>query len=267
MPRDDAKEAISRATALLAERGPLSLAALAKLAGKSPEESRKALQGACLAGQVLFDVGAGVYRPRSLLAAPVDPARIRYGSAREAAAHRLLGGDGEIQVTKVHTIAGEGQEISGDVTDKHARRGFAPRFTVDTEGQVRDAWCNCPTYQRSAMREGPCEHMIALFIAHKRALADAERLRATPEGRRLVRAETRTFLRRDASGAQMEVRVSLDDRAVRVEQKEAAAGQPLAPGRHQRMWFDTDAEARANYFARLDELADKGFIDTDAGAA
>jgi hypothetical protein len=270
MPRDEAGaagDASRRAAALLAEHGPLALAALAKLAGQTPEDARRALQRACLDGQVLFDVGRGVYRPRKLLAAPVDPARIRYGSAREAAAHRLLAGDGAAQVTKVHTIAGEGQEISGEVTDKHAQRGFLPHFTVDTEGQVRDAWCNCPTYQRSAMREGPCEHMIALFVAHKRSLADAERLRATPEGRRLVRAETRTFMRRDASGAQTEVRLSLDDRVVRVEQKDAPPGQPLAPGRHQRMWFDTDAEARADYFARLDELADKGFIDADAGAA
>jgi hypothetical protein len=267
MPKDDTPEPAARAAALLAQHGPLALEALARLAGQTPEEARRSLQRACLDGQVLFDVGRGVYRPRRLLASPIDPARIRYGSAREAAAHRLLGGDGETAVTKVHTIAGEGQEISGEVKDKHARRAFAPRFTVDLEGQVRDAWCNCPTYQRSAMREGPCEHMIALFVAHKRALSEAERLRRTPEGRRLVHAETRTFVRREAGGGQVEVRLSLDDRVVRVERKEAPAGQPLGDGRHQRLWFDTDAEARAAYFARLDELAGKGFIDTDAGAA
>lgn len=240
---------MDRVVAALEQRGPLSLADL----GATREDAQRAT----LAGRALFDFDRNVYRPRKLLAEPVDPARIRYGSPREALAHRLLDGGADIAITKLHTIAGEGVEISGEVTDKVARRTFAPRFTVDLEGQVREAWCNCPTYQRSAMREGPCEHMLALFVFHKRTQVEAERLRLTPEGRKLVRAETRTLVRRDRLGARDEVRLSLDDRVVRVERG----------GRHQRMWFDTDAEAREAYFARLDELAGKGFIDTDAMSA
>ena len=38
----------------------------------------------------------------------------------------------------------------------------------------------------------------------------------------------------------------------------ARAGEP----RHQRLWFDTDADARAAYFARLESLAAEGFIDS-----
>jgi hypothetical protein len=245
----------------LESRGPLPLAELAKTA----PDARALLQRASLEGRALFDVSRGLYRPRKLLAEPVDPARIRYGSAREALAHRLLDESAEIAITKIHTIAGEGQEISGSVNDKSLRREFAPRFTVDLEGQVREAWCNCPTYQRSGLREGPCEHMIALFVHSRRALAEAERLRGTPEGRKLVRAETRTLVKRDALGSQEQVRLSLDDRQVRVERHKV--GRPETEDHHQRMWFDTDAEARRAYFARLDDLAEKGFIDTDALSA
>ena len=78
---------------------------------------------------------------------------------------------------------------------------------LDTEGQVKDAWCNCPVYMRSGLREGPCEHMIALRVRFQREQAEAERLRATPEGRKLVHAGTRTFMRRDASGMQTTYRV------------------------------------------------------------
>ncbi|WP_394822787.1 SWIM zinc finger family protein [Pendulispora albinea] len=268
MPKANGPAATSAAVSLLAQRGPLPLSEIAKATATSPEETRAVLQRACLEGRVLFDLDRGVYRPRALLAEPVDTARIRYGSEREATAHRLLG-DGaapaaEIAITKIHTIAGEGQEISGEV--KHARRTFSPRFTIDVEGQVREAWCNCPTYQRSAMREGPCEHMIALYVFESRARAEAERLRTTIEGRKLVRAETRVLMRRDPRGgadAVEQVRLSLDDRVVRIERRESAG----AEGRFQRMWFDTDAEAREAYFARLDELADKGFIDTEASTA
>jgi hypothetical protein len=272
MPRDERENAKSTdaAVAELQRRGPLPLAEIAKATRQTNEETRRSLQRACLDGRVLFDLDRGVFRPRLLLKEPVDPARIRYGSPREAAAHRLLGDGaeaaGDVAITKIHNIAGEGQEISGEVKDKVARRTFAPRFTVDVEGNVREAWCNCPTYQRSAMREGPCEHMIALYVFERREHAEAERLRLTPEGRRRVRAETRTLVRRDSLGSQEEVRLSLDDRVVRVERRRAKEGAP-EDERFQRMWFDTDAAARAAYFARLDDLEGKGFIDTDAMSA
>ncbi len=270
MPGDggaDGKQAVEKAVAALRAKGPLPLVELSKLLGATPEDARRTLQRASLEGRALFDIDRGVYRPRLLLKDPVDVSRIRYSSPREAAAHRLLSAGADVTITKVHTIAGEGQEISGEVNDKEARRTFSPRFLIDLEGQAQDAWCNCPTYQRSALREGPCEHMIALFITHKRSLAEAERLRETPEGRKLVRAETRTFVKRDAMGAQVSVRLSLDDRAVRILRQEAPAGEPLGEGRFQRMWFDTDSDARTAYFARLDELSGNGFIDTDAASA
>ncbi len=263
MPRAEDGAAVDRVVQLLRERGPLPIAELTQ-PGKSPRDARNALQRACLQGRVLFDVDRQVYRPRALLADPVDESTIRYGSAREAQAHRLL--EGKVEVTKVHLVAGEGQEISGEVDDKAMHRSFSPRFFLDVEGQVGEAWCNCPTYMRSGLREGPCEHMIALRVQHQRDQAEAEALRATPEGRKQVHAETRTFMRRDASGSQTTYRVSLDDRVVRIEKQHASPGHPLGDARHQRLWFDTDKQAREAYFARLDELGDEGFIDTDATA-
>lgn len=253
--------------ALLEKEGPLPLSDLAARLGGSKESLRMALQRATLEGRVLYDLDRGVVRPRALLAEPIDPARLRFGSPREALAHRLLEEAGGVTLTKVHTLVGEGRESSGEVIDKVARRTFSPRFTVDIEGNVRQAWCNCPVYQRSALREGPCEHMIALFVHDKREQAKAEQLRLTPEGRKLVRAETRTLVRRDGLGAQEEVRLSLDDRVIRIERRQRGAAVEGADARHQRVWFDTDAQARAAYFSRLEELAGKGFVDTDAESA
>jgi len=229
MPKAESGAEVDRVVKLLRERGPLPLAELAS--GHTQQEARNALQRACLQGRVLFDLDLQVYRPRALLAEPVNEAAIRYGSPREAQAHRLL--EGDVEVTKVHLVAGEGQEISGEVDDKGMHRKFSPRFFLDTEGQVREAWCNCPTYMRSALREGPCEHMIALRIKHQRDQAEAERLRATPEGRKQVHAETRTFMRREASGGQTSYRVSLDDKVVRIERQTALPGTPLGDARHQ----------------------------------
>lgn len=258
-----------RAVSVLKAEGPLSLATVATHLGVRPEEARVVLQRACLRGQVLFDVDRQVYRPRALLAEPVDDGAIRYGSPREALAHRLLGDGatgavGDVRVTKLHVIVGEGMEVEGEIRDKQLQRTFNPRFALDLEGQVGEAWCNCATYLRSGLREGPCEHMIALYIHQKREAAEAERLRTTPEGRRLVRAETRTLQRREIDGGQTSHRLSLDDRTLRIASQEGSPGAPLGAARHQKTWFDTDAEAREAYFARLDELAASGFIDTDA---
>src|SRR5262249_11039937 len=155
------------------------------------------LQRACLRGEVLFDIDRQLYRPRALFAEPIDEARIRYGSPREALAHRLLGdeaGDARQSsssgtLSKVHQLIGEGTEISGEIDDQAQQRRYAPRFTLDLEGQVKEAWCNCRTYERSGLREGPCEHMMALYIFYQRKLVRDEELRKTPEGRKLVHAE------------------------------------------------------------------------------
>jgi hypothetical protein len=266
MPKDGDTGAVDKVVGALQQKGPQALAELATASGKSPQETRNLLQRACLQGRVLFDLDRQKYRPRLLMADPVDEKSIRYGSPREALAHRILE-EAKIEITKIHVVHGEGTEIWGEIEDKGARRTFAPRFTIDIEGQVRDAWCNCPTYMRSALREGPCEHMLALRVHHVRKIAETERLRQTPEGRKHISAETRTFIRRDSTGSQTTYRVSLDDRVVRIEWLDVSPG--ITPGepRRQRMWFDTDSEARTAYFARLDQLADKGFIDEGAASA
>jgi hypothetical protein len=270
MPGTGSAQAASTAVEILRSAGPLPLSAIAQQLELRPSEARVALQHACLRGQILYDLDRQVYRPRALLPEPVDEHAIRYGSPREALAHKLLGdenasGTGEVRVTKVHVVVGEGQQVEGEVFDKQLQRTFSPRFTVDQEGQVSDAWCNCATFLRSGVREGPCEHMLALFVQQRRDAVEAERLRNTPEGRRQIRAETRTLHRRDADGSQTSFRVSLDDKIVRIARTEADPGKPFGSPRHQRTWYDSDLEAREAYFSRLDELAASGFIDTDAG--
>lgn len=276
MPQTSADSAVesdlaARARDLLNERGPMSLAALTAALQAKPEAARAALKLECLRGRALYDVARDTYRPRELFADAIDEARIRFGSPREAKAHRLLGGAsgptsgaGEVKLTKIHDIAGEGIEIHGEVIDKEAHRDFPPRFTMDLEGRVTDAWCTCPTFRRTGMREGPCEHMIALRIAYARKRAEEDALRQTAEGRKLIRAETRTYVRREASGAETVYRVSLDDRLVYVQWgARASSNEP----RHQRIWFDTDREARDAYFHRLESLAAQGFVDADAASA
>jgi predicted DNA-binding WGR domain protein len=256
-----AADAAMRARGVLAERGPTAFADLCAALAVKPEEARSALQLECLRGRVVYDPWRDVYRPRELLATPVSDDDVRFGSERESRAHRLLEAGG-VDITKLHDIAGEGIEIHGTATDREAHRSFSPRFTLDTEGRVTEASCGCPSFRRAGLREGPCEHMIALRVLHVRRRVEAEALRQTAEGRKLIRAETRTYVRRDAAGTELLYRVSLDDRAVAVRW-----GQRNAELREQRLWFDSDTDARDAYFRRLEALAADGYIDADADVA
>ncbi|WP_224240451.1 SWIM zinc finger family protein [Hyalangium gracile] len=244
----------------LRSEGPLSFETLVTGAGAPKDAVRAALQLECLRGRILYDVAKGTYRPRELMPTPVDEATIRFGSEREARAHRLLGdggpGAGEVKVTKVHEVVGEGTRIHGEVVDREAVRSFFPAFTLDLEGRVKEASCGCPHFRRSGVREGPCEHMMALRLAYARQRTAEEALRQTPEGRKHIRAETRSYVRRETSGQEQVYRVSLDGKVVAVEW-----GPRLGEPRRQKLWFDTDAEARAAYFARLETLASEGYID------
>ena len=260
MPRTVPEGLSEKLRQRLRSEGPLSFEILAAGVGGPKDAVRAALQLECLRGRILYDIARGVYRPRELMPTPVDEAVIRFGSEREARAHRLLGdggpGAGEVKVTKVHELVGEGTRIHGEVVDREAVRSFFPAFTVDLEGRVKEASCGCPPFRRSGLREGPCEHMIALRLAYARQRAAEEALRQTPEGRKLIRAETRSYVRREASGQEQVYRVSLDGKLVAMEW-----GPRLGEPRRQKLWFDTDAEARAAYFARLETLASEGFID------
>ncbi len=264
MPRSVPEGLPERLRARLRAEGPLSFEALASGTEATKEGVRAALQLECLRGRVLYDIAKGTYRPRELLSTPVDEAVIRYGSEREERAHRLLGdgsaGAGEVKVTKVHEVVGTGTRLHGEVVDREAVRSFFPSFLLDLEGRVREASCGCPTYKRAGMREGPCEHMIALRLAYARQRAQEEALRQTPKGRAQIRAETRAYVRRDDSGKEQVYRVSLDGKLVSVEW-----GPRQGEARHQRLWFDTDTEARTAYFARLESLAAEGFIDSPTG--
>ena len=63
----------------------------------------------------------------------------------------------------------------------------------------------------------------------------------------------------DDGGAEQVYRVSLDDRVVKLVWGPRVA--TPTSGRQQRLWFDSDHEAREAYFQRLESLAQEGFID------
>lgn len=230
-------------------------------AGRSRAKVRDAVLTHMQEGLVLHDLATNRFVYRQLFAEPLDVAKLRYRDAREEAAHRLLAVEGQVRLTKVHDLGGEGVRIEGEVEDRAAHRTYRTSFTIDREGRTVDASCSSPQFRRSGLREGPTVPMIALRLLYAREQAALEHARNTEEGRKLIRAETRTLIRRDPEGTTM-YRLSLSERQVVVRW----GNRPDAMRMHQ-LFFGTAEEARQEYFSRLSQCAAKGFIDASAAEA
>jgi hypothetical protein len=248
---DDDPRTVDAVVAALAT--PLGDAELAGRLGRPLAEVRRTALAALAQLRIGHDLATGELFARSLTAAPIPAAQLRFRDAREAAAHRLLGEAGAVTLAKVHD-APEGRTIEGQVIDARAHRTFHPSFTLDVEQRTSAATCTCSAFRRAGIKEGPCEHMIALRVLYAREQARLEAARATLEGRASITAETRVLLRRTGRGAEL-YRLSLDGRSVTAR---FGIGDAL---RMQRLRFDSASQARTEYFARLDDLSRKGYLD------
>jgi hypothetical protein len=233
---------------------PLTDTALADKLGRPRAEIRRVLLGALSQLRVGHDLATGEFFARPLTKTPVPAAALTYRDVREAAAHRLLSEPGAVTLTKVHDQGHEGRSIEGQVVDAKAHRTFYPSFTIDQESRTSAASCTCNAVRRAGIKEGPCEHMIALRVRYAREQARLEAARGTPEGRALITAETRVMMRRTSRGAEL-YRVSLDGRTVTAR---FGIGEAL---RMQKLRFDSASDARTAYFERLEDLSQKGYLD------
>jgi len=249
---DDDPKQIDAVVAALAT--PRSDAELAQALGRPRADVRRTVMAALAQLRVGHDLATGQLYARSLLATPPPADTLRYASPREAAAHRLLAESGAVTLTKVHDLGADGRTIEGQIVDAKAHRTFYPSFTIDREGRTSAATCTCSAFRRAGIKEGPCEHMVALRVQLAREQARLDAARDTAEGRALITAETRTLMRRTASGAET-YRLSLDGRTVTARH---GIGERE---RMQKLRFDTADDARGAYFARLTDLASRGYLD------
>ncbi len=243
------------------QSGPKTLAELAKSVGSDETSTRNALLHNMQSGDVVHDIHSGRFRSRPLFSEPVDPELLRYRDDNEESAHRLLEVDGQVRLTTVHDLGGEGIRIEGEVEDKQAHRTYTTSFTIDREGRTVDAKCTSPQFRRAGLREGPTVPMIALRLFYSRQRAELERARGTEAGRKLIRAETRMLIKRGKNAATI-MRISLSDRKVVVRW-----GPHPDNMRMTQQLFGSADDARTEYFNRLSNCAERGFIDASAAEA
>jgi predicted DNA-binding WGR domain protein len=259
LPRRSASEgALARVLDHLAARWSAPASEVATALGLGAPEVLAALQVGCQQGKLMFDVAREVYRYRPLTAEPVDPARFAFRNARERRAHDLIARPSAVAITTENRIHGVGLELTGKVMVAADKREYRPQLLVDDEGRVKKADCTCAFFRKHQLKEGPCEHLIALRI---KSLADeAARRAARGSGDASLTMETRTYARRDAAGEEV-YQVALAERRLKVRW-----GRRGEESRLQSLVFASVEDARAAYFTRVQELERRGFLDATAGA-
>ncbi|HXG10853.1 MAG TPA: SWIM zinc finger family protein [Gemmataceae bacterium] len=216
----------------------------------------EALQTACQQGRVMYDLASNVYRNRPLTDGPLDLARLQYRNQRERVAHDLLVRRGAVRITSENRIAGTGLELTGRVVVEEDKREYRPQMVLGDEGRVSKVECTCPFFRKQGLKAGPCPHLIALRLAYAEQEA---RRREGVEPRQTILVETRTYSKRDEEGENI-VQVSLERQRLKV--RWGRSGQPM---RLQTLRFNTPDEARAAYFARIEDLDEQGYLDATAG--
>lgn len=152
--------------------------ALASAAQLSLEKSRSAMSYLCQTGRAMYDLAAGVYRHRELFDEPFTAAEATVTAyapspgeeAPEALDAQQIFSSGGVFVTARRKVS-DGHKLTGSVKASSGLR-VRPVLHVDEAGRVIDASCSCADFGRRGLTQGPCEHVLALRLAHLQKLEE-----------------------------------------------------------------------------------------------
>jgi hypothetical protein len=137
---------------------------LAKKTGIPRAQVLGALSAWTQAGRAIYDLAKGVYRARELSREPLPIDALRFSNEREADAMRFIEARG---VTVRANASPDGtMALMGNV--KEGKRELHPSLILDSDGRIVRAECSCNFFQQNKLRQGPCEHMLALRMQHQR---------------------------------------------------------------------------------------------------
>ncbi|KDM92812.1 hypothetical protein [Photobacterium galatheae] len=111
-------------------------------------------------GLVLYDLEMDVYRLRHLYNAPVDLDEIRFSHDRERKASHFV--QANLVTVEMMARGDLGAEVSGCVLDNGREHQVA--LTIDRDQRLINAQCECHFWHQHKLRQGPCEHMLALRL-------------------------------------------------------------------------------------------------------
>jgi len=144
---------------------------IATATGLGVEKCRSSLSFLCQAGRAMFDLKGQVFRHRELFLTPFSAQEAAAvakqtnvtGNPHEKAAQAIVAHD-NVRIIARRPVTG-GYKLSGSAkgSDNHRVR---PLLHVDLQGHIVEASCTCGFFKKSKLTQGPCEHILALRLAH-----------------------------------------------------------------------------------------------------
>lgn len=115
-----------------------------------------ALSAFTQAGRAIYDLDKRCYRIRELSREALPMDKLRFANEREAAAHQLIK---KVKKLKSSSVFGQ-LKLSGNVD------GYTPEMVIDRDERMTEAKCTCNFFKQNKLYKGPCEHLLALRLAH-----------------------------------------------------------------------------------------------------
>lgn len=160
-PREDVDEDTARKVfEALKETWLETSDSLAKRLGMEAGTVSSALAMYVQAGRVIYDLENQVYRIRELSKDPLPMDSLRFNSPREEQAMAFVNRGA---VTNLQQA-----EIDGKVRISAQVQQQNPEVVLDGDQRIVQANCDCWFHRSNQLRQGPCEHILALRLAHKR---------------------------------------------------------------------------------------------------
>lgn len=142
------------------------------------EKARSILSHLCQVGRAMLDLSTGTYRHRDLFLAPftlkealkaTKPAATE--TTPQAKGAREIFDKGLVQIIARRVFSG-GFKLSGSARSVNGPR-VRPQLTLNHEAEIVEGTCTCGFFKSHQLTQGPCEHLLALRLAHMTRL-DAE---------------------------------------------------------------------------------------------
>jgi hypothetical protein len=145
---------------------------VATKAGLGVEKARSALSYLCQVGRAIYDLAGGVYRHRDLFiepfgmkeAAQAVKASVEDQESPQAKTARAIFEGDNVRIIARRPVS-KGFKVSGSAKGPDGKR-VRPLIFVDHEGKIIEATCTCAFFEKYTLTKGPCEHTLALRLAH-----------------------------------------------------------------------------------------------------
>lgn len=150
--------------------------ALSEATQLSLEKVRSGVSVLCQAGRAMFDLATGEPRHRDLLLEPfvassaLKLAQVQTEMEPNAKLAAQLHAADALRIIARRPLLDGGYKLSGNCADGELAR-VRPQLHLSANDEIVEASCTCTFMTRNGLTKGPCEHVLALRLAHQKLQA------------------------------------------------------------------------------------------------